>query len=61
MMSVSSNAVWHLIVIHIAKLVLLRRDIGLDTSCIGAVQCVYMIQIRVVFHFVGHDVAIWRE
>ena len=37
MMSVSSNAVWHLIVIHIAKLVLLRRDIGLDASCVGAV------------------------
>lgn len=53
LLSICFDAVRHLVMIGIAELILLWRDVILNTGSVCAVQCIYLIEIGVVFHLIG--------
>lgn len=52
-LSVCFDTVWHLVVVHIAELILLWWDISFNSRCVCAIQCIYMIQAWIVLHLIG--------
>ena len=53
------DTVWHLIMVHIAKLILLWWNICIHTSSVAVVST-HLVESRIIFHLICDKVAIWR-
>jgi len=57
---VGFNAVWHLVVVYVAELILLRGDVRFNPSSVGAIQCIHMVEAWVVLHFIRQYSSVGR-